>query len=465
MGGIMKRIKKIVFIILIITIFSIKQDVYAAGLSVTSSNVYVGDTFTVSVSFNAASWNVHVNSTGPVADCKIEAADSSPDAMNASKTFQTTCRATQTGTITIYLTGDVTTATSDTSTPLSDTKTVTVSKRPATAPAPNSNSNRGGNTTVQDNSNKSSNNRLKEISIEGYKLTKIDDNNYSVIVRYDTDSIKINATPEDKNTKIEGLGSHKLNIGDNSIELVLTAENGSKNKVTILITRKDAFYIEDLDYVINNTKYDKEDITVKEDTKIASKDMEKIKKSNKTFSFNYYNQEKQLLYSWMINGKKIKKSTEFNTSVDNKSKYEKNIREISNYADGIIVHFKNDGEYPRETRIKLFVGSKYSNNDKVNIYYFDPKSKTLKYVEKNYRVKNGYIEFDVVGDNYFISMSKINGLEEAPKNTSNPTIPILFFIFSILIFSLSVIIYFVRKKHLNKNKTVDDNEEEYSEEI
>lgn len=462
MGGIMKKIKKIVYILLIITIFSIKQNVYASGLSVSSGNVYAGDTFTVSVSIYAASWNVHVNSTGPVTDCKIDAVDSSLDAMNASKTFQTTCRATQPGTITISLTGDVTTATSNSSTPLSDTKTVTVSKRPTSnvpQNTPNNNSNRG-NTTIQSDPNKSSNNKLKEITIDGYKLTKIDDNNYSVIVRYDTESINISATAEDKKTKIEGTGNHKLNIGDNLIELILTAENGSQNKITILATRKDAFYIDDLDYVINNTKYDKEDITVKEDTKITLKDMKKIKKSNKTFSFNYYNQEKQLLYSWTINGKKIKKTTEFNTSVDNKSKYEKNIREISNYADGIIVHFKNDGDYPKGTRIKLFVGSKYSNNDKVNIYYFDPKTKTLKYVDKNYKVKNGYIEFDVVGDNYFISMSKISGLEDAPKNTSNPTIPILFFVFSILIFSLSVIIYFVRKKHLNKSKDIADNNNE-----
>lgn len=461
--------KRLSILIIVLSLFIVPTKVSAAGgFGVSSSGVtlHPGESTTITISSNNAVGRLDVSSSNSNV-ASVSKGSVFIKTPGSSENFTITANKVGSATVSVATTGNFATMDEEI---ITDTKNIYVNVVANSSSntnnsntnknnTPNNNSNRG-NTTIQSDPNKSSNNKLKEITIDGYKLTKIDDNNYSVIVRYDTESINISATAEDKKTKIEGTGNHKLNIGDNLIELILTAENGSQNKITILATRKDAFYIDDLDYVINNTKYDKEDITVKEDTKITTKDMEKIKKSNKTFSFNYYNQEKQLLYSWTINGKKIKKTTEFNTSVDNKSKYEKNIREISNYADGIIVHFKNDGDYPKGTRIKLFVGSKYSNNDKVNIYYFDPKTKTLKYVDKNYKVKNGYIEFDVVGDNYFISMSKISGLEDAPKNTSNPTIPILFFVFSILIFSLSVIIYFVRKKHLNKSKDIADNNNE-----
>lgn len=53
----------------IITLFAFYTTVWAASgsLSVSSDSVCVGDSFTTTVSIsNAASWNVHVASTGPV---------------------------------------------------------------------------------------------------------------------------------------------------------------------------------------------------------------------------------------------------------------------------------------------------------------------------------------------------------------------------------------------------------------
>ena len=78
----MKRIRIIFILLLVAVIFIFKTNVYAAScsLSVSSTSVYVGDTFTVTAKVNAAAaWNVHVTASGPVSGCVINQADASSD--------------------------------------------------------------------------------------------------------------------------------------------------------------------------------------------------------------------------------------------------------------------------------------------------------------------------------------------------------------------------------------------------
>jgi len=110
-------------------------DAASGSLSVSSSNVIVGNSFTVSVYVNqAAAWNVHVTASGPVSGCTINQADATADAMNTSKSFQATCTATAAGTINISLSGDVTGEDGGNS-GLYGSATVSVSN-PAPPPAP-----------------------------------------------------------------------------------------------------------------------------------------------------------------------------------------------------------------------------------------------------------------------------------------------------------------------------------------
>ena len=62
----MKKTISILFILLLTLI--IKFDVYAASSSllVSSSNVNVGETFTVNASIYAAAWNIGLSAYGPV---------------------------------------------------------------------------------------------------------------------------------------------------------------------------------------------------------------------------------------------------------------------------------------------------------------------------------------------------------------------------------------------------------------
>ena len=133
----MKRVK-ILLMVLISFMVIYTQNAHAASatLNVSTSQVYVGDSFTASISVNAsAAWSVHLSATGPVRNCSINQADSTADALNTNKTFSATCTSYDVGTVTLTLTGDVTSADNGLTTKVGGTKTVNVVARPA-APTP-----------------------------------------------------------------------------------------------------------------------------------------------------------------------------------------------------------------------------------------------------------------------------------------------------------------------------------------
>ena len=104
----MKKIYYLIITIGTFFTFTISVNAASANLNVSSSNVYVGDSFTVSVNAFAAAWGIRVTHSGPASGCDINVADATADGLNANKTFTATCTATGTGTININLSGDVT---------------------------------------------------------------------------------------------------------------------------------------------------------------------------------------------------------------------------------------------------------------------------------------------------------------------------------------------------------------------
>lgn len=241
----MKNMKRLFKTLLLVLALTITTKVYAASgsLSVSSGSVYVGDSFTASVNVSgAAAWNVHVSASGPVTNCVINQADATADATDANKTFTANCVATGEGTITLTLSGDVTSASDGNAVPISGSRSVTVVKKeevqPTPTPTPSDNNNNNNNQQKQEET-KSNNAKVKEITIEGYKLVKIDDNHYTLTVENDVDKITINATAEDAKAAVKGVGERLLKVGENNIELTIQAEDGTQNKISIKITRNE----------------------------------------------------------------------------------------------------------------------------------------------------------------------------------------------------------------------------------
>ncbi len=474
----MKKLK--LLLVSIITIFAFNITVFAASgsLSTSTGSVYVGDSFTVSVNVNSvAAWNIHVSASGPVSGCSINQADATADAMDTNKTFSATCTATGTGTITINLSGDVSSAVDGVAVNVSGSKTVTVSEKPAPPPSNNNNNNNGGNNnpppsnnnnnnnTNNNVDNRSKNNNIKELSVDGYQLVKVDANNYTLSVPTDVTSINIKATAEDAKSKVSGSGTHDIKVGENNIEVIVTAENGAQNKINIKVTRKDGYYLEDLDKVLDSKKTDDINITIKTDTEITSKDLEKIKNSKKLVTFNCYDENKKLKYSWIIDGSKLQDTNSLSTSIINDSDNKKDILRLSNYADGLITTLKQSSNLPAGSKIKMFVGNKYEDDSLVNVYSYAKNGDKLELVKNKIKVEDGFIEFDVIDSSeYFVTMSNIpsavkidNNQKETSKTNEEKSSPIILYIIigilSLLVIGLLLALILKNKKSKNEDNS------------
>ena len=96
---------------------------------------------------------------------------------------------------------------------------------------------------IKPSDNRNPNYMLKTLGIEGQKLTptfSMYETKYSLIVPYEVESVKIQATAVASVTKIAGHGTQSLKVGENTFSITSTAENGSKRVYEITVVREEA---------------------------------------------------------------------------------------------------------------------------------------------------------------------------------------------------------------------------------
>lgn len=230
----MKKIK-----ILLISVFAFlvsTLSVIAAGsasISVSKTTIENGSSVTASVTVkNTAAWNVTITSSGATSGCTQKFADATSDGNNTTKTFSVTCKSTSTGIINFVMSGDITSS-DGTNTKISGSKSVTV-------------------VTPRE---KSTNNDLKSLSVEGYEISpKFDKdvNEYSVTVPSTVEKINIIAKKADSYSSLDGTGEKNVEEGVNTFEVVVTSETGVSNVYKLTVNVEDQNPIE---VIVDGKKY------------------------------------------------------------------------------------------------------------------------------------------------------------------------------------------------------------------
>ena len=427
--------KKNIVTFLLIGFFSIFPIIaYASGgitVSTRNISVYKGKSTTFSIVANNAAGRVDISSSNPSV-AKVN--KSSEWIENNSIKVEVTGVSVGTATITVTL-ADAATFDEEV---LNGSYTITINVKEVEK---NNNTNNNKNTKTEI---RSDNNNIKNLSVKGYEIVK-KNSEYELTVNNNISSIEILGSPEDEKASITGIGEKKLEIGLNKFEVIVISESGLQNKIMINVYRKEGFFIEDIDSLLLDDTISTNSILINSDSIINEEILNKIKNSKRTLSFDMYNTEKKLLYSWIIDGNKIEKSTEFNTNINFGSEYAEEVGKISNYSEGKFIHFEHDGDLPSGTIIKLYVGDKFSNDNLINIYNYDLKNKKMDLVKSELPVKEGYIEFEIDHcTDYFLTRSTINKI--VSKNDSFITYKNIALIELIVIIALATICIFKSKR-------------------
>lgn len=232
----MKLEKKIILcIIIFLTIIMVRTKVNATQISISPSNPKVGDKVTVTVKVpNVHTVDVTANVSGAVSGTiKVVGGDIGGKAKTYSNSSTFKCK--KEGKINVEVTSGSTAVLSGKYVNVGANKTATVSKKTS------SNNNSDSNTS-DNSSNPSTDATLKNLGIKpndfnGFRKANT---SYSVSVPKNVDKISIYATPSNSKATVTGTGSKNLQIGKNTFNIKVTAEDKKTTKTYILtINRKD----------------------------------------------------------------------------------------------------------------------------------------------------------------------------------------------------------------------------------
>ena len=217
-------VKKIIvyMIMCFVIIMAMAPKVQAAGLIIafSKSTANVGDTITIKVTGNEVKGNVKLTVSGN-ATLKEDTVslDNGPASVDL--------KVNGTGSIKVVATSVEDMQDSETGTPYSTGGTITVE---GTSDSSNNTS------TEKESSNANlSNLGIRPNDFSGFKPGTT---TYNVTVPEDVESVEVYATAQDSAATVSGTGSQTLAYGENTLSVVVTAEDGTTKTYTINITRE-----------------------------------------------------------------------------------------------------------------------------------------------------------------------------------------------------------------------------------
>lgn len=294
----------------------------------------------------------------------------------------------------------------------------------------------------------SNDNYLKELKIDGYEI-EFDTKNYEYFIDVENNisELKIDAVTNDTFAKYVINNNKNFKEGFNKVEIVVTSESGNDKIYSIYVNKKTnlpTIELKDIDNIKDITDK-KIVIEIKDENTILTKEMiETLKENKKEIVINNYSNGR-ILYSWNIDTKNMNKVDEFDTKIEFNSKNKDKIDELTNYANAMNLDFSYSGELPESTKIKVYVGNNFNDDEKINIYHYNNKKNKLELINNNIKAKDGYVELNLNHcSEYVLTKSNIKTLN---YNIYLLTICILETITLIVI----VVLTFLKKIKFNMN--------------
>ena len=412
--------KLYIFFVILIMIILTPQIVFGAGSASISapSSVESSSNVTIKVTLsNVAAWNIKIKTSGATDGATKSYADATEDAENTTKTFSVTCNSKGTGTITVTVTGDITSA-DGANKDISLTKTITVKEKqvnnstnnstsqPTNPPASGTESkpnkpSTGGQTsntqtavgqtqkgqTVNENVEKEAEARLAELSVLDYEISPAfnkDIQEYFVEVPLTQENVKIYAKTLGSKAQIKGTGNYDVKEGNNVFEIVVTAENGEtktyklnvavidKNPITVIINQKQYTVVKQVKLLQKPQLYEETTIKINDIEVPAFRN-----ETNKLIIVGIKDENSQILYATYNDGK-----YEIYTEITSKNLL---LYITEGNLDGykktsVTINEQQYSAYEINDRF-VFVYAMNVNNGEYGYYKYDKKDETFQYYE------------------------------------------------------------------------------------
>lgn len=281
---------------------------------------------------------------------------------------------------------------------------------------------------------------LESLSVEGQSISFAEETlKYTLTVKNEVSEVKISATGKD-GANVSGIGTKTLEVGLNTFEVVASKEGSESTKYVIEITREEAVTnpvvaeveeaLKDTNIEILNASNDsmtvvettelsdgtivnryltislkdatKEDVlkTIEDDmssqrayltlpeTNILSKEAMAIVKES---AGSAYFQGGMDSY-WTFDGSKFTgKEDAINLNIKIGDEVAKETKEaieklLVDKNKGLVIDFAHSGKLPEGTKVTIYVGDKFKENESLSLYFYNTKTKKLELVSKDIKV-------------------------------------------------------------------------------
>ena len=235
----------------------------------------------------------------------------------------------------------------------------------------------------------SKDNKLKSITVENASLEPAFDpniNEYKVTLDSNTEKVNINAKTNDSKASVSGTGEVEVSEGDNRVELICTAENGSTLKYTLILTVTDPspinVKIDDKNYVVVKRKKSLEAPKTYTETTIKINDVEipafysditkftLVGLKDETGNIEYFiydeNENKYAKYNEILFNSLTIYPLDINEEYKNYKKYKISINDVE----------VNALKLNEKSKYALIKGTNIETND-TDIYQYDEENNTL----------------------------------------------------------------------------------------
>ena len=407
--------KLYIFFAILIMIILVPQIAFGASFASISApaSVESGSNVTIKVTLsNVAAWNIKIKASGATDGATKSYADATEDAENTTKTFSVTCNSKGAGTITVTVTGDITSA-DGANKDISLTKAITVKERQVnnstnnnpsqptnsstsgTTSKPNTQSS-GGQTssgqkqngqTTNENVKKEAEARLAELSVLGYEISPAfnkDTQEYFVEVPLTQENVTIDAKTLGSKAQIQGTGNYEVKEGNNVFEIVVTAENGEtktyklnvavvdKNPIIATINQKQYTVVKQAKLLKKPNLYEETTIKINDIEVPAFKN-----ETNKLIIVGIKDENNQILYATYNDGK-----YDIYTEVTSKNLllYITEGKLEGYKKTSVTINEKQYSAYEINDRF-VVVYAMNVNNGEYGYYKYDKKDETFQYYE------------------------------------------------------------------------------------
>ena len=229
---------KLIFIILIITfillIMTIKSNAASVSIKASKSSVSPGEKFSVTVSVTGGAGYINLSaSNGTLSSTSIDLMLQSSVTVN--------CTAGNSGSVKISGSGVIADNITEQDDKISASTTVTIISNSSSGSSGSSSNKPNNSNTNNDDTPKSTDSSLKGLSVEEGAITpefNKDVKEYTLTVPNEIGGANVTAIPNDSKATVSVTGNVGLKEGENTVTILVTAEDGSTSKYLIRVIRE-----------------------------------------------------------------------------------------------------------------------------------------------------------------------------------------------------------------------------------